>query len=318
MAVQTHQYFSNALHLKRKEQEMNSTGFEALNESSTLLSTIGGYMINPKEGNQYLIQSQPSIPRPQKIIRLDQYQQRSHNPALKSTGLQLASGEQNLSQNVNQINPLLSSSPLCEDFSSSVGQYSKELDQLLQAQGEQLRQALAKSQQSHYKQLLQHLEKSAAKILTEKQTELNQLIQHTSKLQNHLAQLQSESFGWQSKAIKSQTIANSIRAQVQQIQQESVVAEDAGSSCTEPNRTDPDDGRLSCRVCRSRAVSVVVLPCRHLCLCEDCDGGGEVKACPVCDCVGSGSVRVFLCLRVCLVGSGREDSPPPPVGSLLS
>lgn len=45
----------------------------------------------------------------------------------------------------------------------------------------------------------------------------------------------------------------------------------------------------------NQAVSVVVLPCRHLCLCEGCGDAGAGQSCPVCDCVGSGSVGVFLC-----------------------
>nr|GMD94197.1 BOI-related E3 ubiquitin-protein ligase 1-like [Ipomoea batatas] len=69
-------------------------------------------------------------------------------------------------------------------------------------------------------------------------------------------------------------------------------AEDAESAYIDPDRVVLSTGP-SCKACRKRIASVVVLPCRHLCLCAACDA--VAQACPLCLSVRSSSVEVFLC-----------------------
>nr|GMD96101.1 BOI-related E3 ubiquitin-protein ligase 1-like [Ipomoea batatas] len=69
-------------------------------------------------------------------------------------------------------------------------------------------------------------------------------------------------------------------------------AEDAESAYIDPDRVVLSSGP-SCKACRKRIASVVVLPCRHLCLCAACDA--VAQACPLCLSVRSSSVEVFLC-----------------------
>ncbi|CAN0025354.1 unnamed protein product, partial [Heterosigma akashiwo] len=38
----------------------------------------------------------------------------------------------------------------------------------------------------------------------------------------------------------------------------------------------------TCVVCQHNVKTVLILPCRHLCLCQDCSGKGPLKKCPVC------------------------------------
>ncbi|XP_062094724.1 E3 ubiquitin-protein ligase BOI-like [Humulus lupulus] len=49
-------------------------------------------------------------------------------------------------------------------------------------------------------------------------------------------------------------------------------------------------GRMMCRKCGVRESRVLVLPCRHLCLCTMC--GSTLRSCPVCTSVMNGSVHV--------------------------
>ncbi|KAF4350583.1 hypothetical protein CsatB_001380 [Cannabis sativa] len=49
-------------------------------------------------------------------------------------------------------------------------------------------------------------------------------------------------------------------------------------------------GRMMCRKCGVRESRVLVLPCRHLCLCTLC--GSTLRSCPVCTSVMNGSVHV--------------------------
>lgn len=39
-------------------------------------------------------------------------------------------------------------------------------------------------------------------------------------------------------------------------------------------------GNRDCVVCQSAAVSVVLLPCRHACVCDSC--GAHFQSCPIC------------------------------------
>ncbi|CAN6486256.1 unnamed protein product [Victoria cruziana] len=49
---------------------------------------------------------------------------------------------------------------------------------------------------------------------------------------------------------------------------------------------------MGCKVCGRREVSVLVLPCRHLCLCGECDGRSE--NCPLCSSPKTATVQVYM------------------------
>ena len=87
------------------------------------------------------------------------------------------------------------------------------------------------------------------------------------------------------------------------------VVEDARSCCFEPERErrhegGPDDDdddkqargsgctRAACRACGAADACVLLLPCRHLCLCGWCEA--VVEACPVCAATKNASLHVLL------------------------
>ncbi len=37
-----------------------------------------------------------------------------------------------------------------------------------------------------------------------------------------------------------------------------------------------------CVICQAKEKSVVLLPCRHMCLCDECSGYDELQQCPLC------------------------------------
>lgn len=69
-------------------------------------------------------------------------------------------------------------------------------------------------------------------------------------------------------------------------------AEDAESVYIDPDRVVVSGP--SCKACRKRVASVVLLPCRHLCLCTECDQPVQVQACPLCLSLRNSSIEVFL------------------------
>ncbi|KAG6477718.1 hypothetical protein ZIOFF_061148 [Zingiber officinale] len=113
--------------------------------------------------------------------------------------------------------------------------------------------------------------------------------------QGRLAHLRTESMAWQAKAMANQAKAATLHAQLQQAISAAATtpvqaagetrrggstpsAEDAESAFVDPDRVDPE---RACRLCGRREAAAVLLPCRHLCLCELCDSGPTpVESCP--------------------------------------
>lgn len=65
-----------------------------------------------------------------------------------------------------------------------------------------------------------------------------------------------------------------------------------GTSIRSGNKNNSCSSRL-CRNCWKEESSVLLLPCRHLCLCTLC--GSALHSCPVCKSTKNGSVNVNMC-----------------------
>ncbi|KAF8380629.1 hypothetical protein HHK36_028118 [Tetracentron sinense] len=251
--------------------------------------------------NLFSLQSQPP---PSTLINLAQFH--NQQPNVVSTGLRLAFGDQ---QQQNIVLPSSNlSSLLSEDLTAQIKQQRDELDQFLQAQGEQLRRTLAVTRQRHYHTLLGAAEESAGRRLREKDAEMEKAARQNAELEARVAQLRAEAQVWQAKARVQEVTAVSLQTQLQQamtsrggahdMREEGggfavggdTYAEDAESAYIDPERV-VSSGPM-CKGCRKRAASVVLLPCRHLCLCTDCDAA--VEACPLCLSFRSASVEVYF------------------------
>ncbi|KAK8582873.1 hypothetical protein V6N13_069641 [Hibiscus sabdariffa] len=49
---------------------------------------------------------------------------------------------------------------------------------------------------------------------------------------------------------------------------------------------------MICRACKAKEVSILLMPCRHLCLCRECDV--LISVCPVCHVMKTAGVHVYL------------------------
>lgn len=221
------------------------------------------------------------------------------------TGLHLSSGSQKQLPSSQSVN---SCSIMAQNLSHHIKQQRNELQNLLQAQGEELRRTLGEKRKRHYGTLLQAAADSAAQRLREKETELEKAAQLNSGLEARAAQLNAEVQTWQARAREQEVTAAMLQAQLQQAMKgcsAHQVQMDAGNEvgCTvgdvddaESQYIDPD--RVveltgpSCKRCRWRDASVVVLPCRHFCLCRECDSVAQL--CPICYSYRSSSVEALL------------------------
>lgn len=239
-----------------------------------------------------------------------------------STGLQLAFGDQSHQHQLQQqqqqqqqsVSPQSFKSSilfsiLTEDFlASHIKKQQDEIDRYLQVQGEQLRRTLEDKRKRHYHALILAAEESTARRLREKETEVEKAASRNAELEARASQLTALVHAWQVKAREQEVTAATLQAQLQQVMMNGGnmsmperddgcgggicgEAEDAGSAYVDPDRVVESTGP-SCKACRNRFASVVLLPCRHLCLCTECDAVAQY--CPLCRSIRSSSVEVFL------------------------
>ncbi|KAK4794180.1 hypothetical protein SAY86_012174 [Trapa natans] len=195
-----------------------------------------------------------------------------------------------------------------EDLNAQVRQQTEEIDQFLRAQGEQLRRTLAEKRQRHYRALLSSAHEPLARRLREKEVEVEKAKRRNNELQTRAAQLAAETHFWQVKARSQEAAAASLRVHIQQALMGAAAANDRkansiGAAASEVNAAedaesayvDPDRPSLSeprCKACQRRTATVLLLPCRHLSVCTECERVAHV--CPLCCCARSSSIEVYL------------------------
>ncbi|GMH26742.1 hypothetical protein Nepgr_028585 [Nepenthes gracilis] len=346
MAVQA-QYPSNVLLVNRNGQEGRNVlggdyslqlhpGGGRFIDQSPMISNINGVVANnPRKRGREAAATAPNTtaaPAANIISPLDFNFTNQQHPQLiepaqlqnhlqnnvVSTGLRLSFGEQHQQLHQQQHQNSLPShssilpSLLNENFAHQMKQQSDELNQFIQAQGEQLRRMLSEKRQRHYRELLGAAEEAVARRLREKEAEVEKAAKCHAELEARVAQLSAEAQVWQAKARSQEARAASLQAQLQQAIMSCGIgsarlqlktdgaemlgsavegggqAEDAESAYVDPERVCSP----SCKACRKRVASVVLLPCRHLCVCAECDA--LVQACPLCLSLRNGGVEVFL------------------------
>ncbi|KAK4789415.1 hypothetical protein SAY86_020734 [Trapa natans] len=193
-----------------------------------------------------------------------------------------------------------------EDLTTHLRQQMDEIDQFLHAQGEQLRCALAEKRQRHYLALQSAVEESLARRLKEKEAEAEKATRRNAELIARVTQLGAEARFWQAKALSQEAMAVSLRAHIQQaitsgVRDQKVdgcggaalegqAADDAESVYEDSDKVSSSEP--SCKVCQRRAATVLMLPCRHLSACTECER--VTHACPLCLCARSSSIEVFF------------------------
>ncbi|XP_042413585.1 probable BOI-related E3 ubiquitin-protein ligase 3 isoform X1 [Zingiber officinale] len=186
---------------------------------------------------------------------------------------------------------------LGEDLSSLVQQQMFHVDRLiLQHQVEKVRMELVEKLKRFLRRILAAVEEGVSKRLKAKEEEMERVRYLNLALEERVRSLCVENQMWRELARSSEATAHALRANLEQAlaaaaeAQPEAAADDAESCCEGGN---PAEGRrLVCRSCGEREPAVLLLPCRHLCVCAAC--GPAAAACPVCHCCKTGSVLVNM------------------------
>ncbi|RWV95061.1 hypothetical protein GW17_00042353 [Ensete ventricosum] len=145
--------------------------------------------------------------------------------------------------------------------------------------------------------ILAALEEGMSKRLRASQEEIARLGKMNWALEERIKSLCVENQMWRDMARSNEATANALRTNLEQFiaaQEAAATAADAESCCCVGDDGEAEAGarRSACRICHDGEPSVLLLPCRHLCLCAAC--GPAVDACPVCQCSKNGSVCINM------------------------
>lgn len=171
--------------------------------------------------------------------------------------------------------------------------------------------------QRHMASFVAALEKGVSKKLRDKDLEIENMNRKNRELVEKIRQVSVEAQNWHYRAKYNENMVNVLQNNLQQVitQGADQVKEgfgdseiDDATSYVNPNANylgvpgEPSSSALragqglkehmTCKGCKAKEVCMLLMPCRHLCLCKDCDT--LMSYCPVCQLVKAGSVQVYL------------------------
>uniref|UniRef100_A0A0D9VBS6 RING-type domain-containing protein n=1 Tax=Leersia perrieri TaxID=77586 RepID=A0A0D9VBS6_9ORYZ len=244
---------------------------------------------------------------------------RLSNPNAVSTGLRLSYDNNEHTSSITSGSGSMSSLPPMASFVDEVmtelDKENKEFNYYFGLQVEQLAKCMKEVKQRQIIDFLASLERGVGKKLKEKELEVEAMNRKSKELNEQIRQVALEVQSWQSLALQNQSVANSLKTKLMQLVAQNTILTREGSGDSEVENTASsqnvnaapgsffqsgflsgnsmaDGGLGACRLCRVKDAAVLVMPCRHLCLCADCEKNADV--CPICRFPKSCSVEINI------------------------
>lgn len=237
----------------------------------------------------------------------------AQNPV--STGLKLSYDDDEPNSSVTSASGSMNASTavimsLGDNIKTEMERQKKEFDQYLKTQEETWARGVRDIKQRHMASLLTAVEKNVGTKLQEKDIELENINRKNRELVERMKQVTTEAQNWCYRAKCNESLVGTLRMNLQQAMQSAEQGkegtgdnelDDAVSYIDPNNRLSIPSGSgkctstkkaIICKVCKLKEVSILLMPCRHLCLCKDCEG--LVSVCPICQLMTTASVEVFL------------------------
>ncbi|KAI3458396.1 hypothetical protein Pfo_015059 [Paulownia fortunei] len=174
---------------------------------------------------------------------------------------------------------------------------SEQIDQIVLLHSQNLRQALGGMLEKHHLTLHRVAEERATRKLKEREMELQGKLAQNAELERMVEHYKAEAERLLLRVRYLERATMSLRAGLQEAtaarRYAETAQEEAESSFEDPDRVGPI--RLDCKACERQLATVMLWPCRHVCVCTRCDAA--TKICPVCRLLKTTSIEVYLPLN---------------------
>ncbi|KAJ4961015.1 hypothetical protein NE237_020925 [Protea cynaroides] len=243
------------------------------------------------------------------------------NPNPVSTGLRLSYDDDERNSAITSASGSMAAAlpvilSLGDHLRTETNRQREEFDHYIRVQEEHLAKGVREMMQRHMASFLGSIEKGVGQKLREKELEIQNMNRKNRELVERIKQVAMEVQSWHYRAKYNESMVNVLKSNIKQaIAQGADQAkegcgdsevDDAASSFIDYNNHPGVSGghgnsssgnrrlkeQMSCRLCKCKEVSILLWPCRHLCLCKDCEG--FINVCPVCKSVKTSSVQVYM------------------------
>ncbi|KAI3787249.1 hypothetical protein L1987_41591 [Smallanthus sonchifolius] len=224
------------------------------------------------------------------------------NPHHVSTGLKLSYDDEERNSSITSASASMTLAPpimssIGDSITTELDRHKEEFERFIMIQEENMLKGMRDIRQRHMTSVLAAIEKGVENKLHEKQMEIENINRKNKELVDRIKEVANEAQSWHYRAKYNESMVNLLKANLQQALargNENRFKEGFGETDVEVSSTGlaNNAGKSCCKACRANEVLVLVMPCRHLCLCKDCDGFTSV--CPVCQMVKTVSMEVYL------------------------
>ncbi|CBI29058.3 unnamed protein product, partial [Vitis vinifera] len=165
-----------------------------------------------------------------------------------------------------------------EELSLQMQQQQLEIDRLIAENTEKVRLEVQERRKRQSRMLVNAIHQGIGKKLKEKDEEIQRIGKLNWLLQERVRTLSVENQIWRELAQTNEATANSLRTNLEQVL---------------AHVTEERHEKRKCRKCGVGESCVLLLPCRHLCICTAC-GSTTLTTCPVCNSVINASIHVNM------------------------
>ncbi|KAK9278144.1 hypothetical protein L1049_027703 [Liquidambar formosana] len=231
------------------------------------------------------------------------------NPNPVSTGLRLSYEEDEHNSSVTSASESMTGA-LPVNLKSEIDRQKGEFDHYIRVQEENIVKGVSELKHKHTITLLNTIDKVVGRKLHEKELEIENMNRKNKELVDRIKQVSMEVQSWHNRAKYNESIVNSLKSDLEQVIARGALQgkEGCGDSEVDDAASYANQNHLgivggsgnpvfaskqmNCRACKVKEVNILLLPCRHLCLCMDCEG--FIDVCPVCRVMKTASVQVFM------------------------
>lgn len=242
------------------------------------------------------------------------------NTNLVSTGLRLSYDDDEHNSSITSASGNISSLPvtmsLDDNLRSEIDRQKEEFDNYIKIQEAQIMKGVKEMKQRHTVSFLNAVERGIGRKLQEKELEIENMNRKNRDLLERIKNTAMEAQSWQRRSQYNESMVRMLQSNLKHALAQGAAAADQGkegcgdsevddaASSFDPN---PILGgncyvqtagkglsreQMNCKSCKVKEISMLLIPCRHLCLCADC--AGYTNVCPICRCPNSSSVQVYM------------------------